>query len=56
MGSGAAGALLDTDFLPKRETIEALDRAFIQEHLSPGGCADLLAATLFLARQTKIMT
>lgn len=48
--------LLDTDFLPKRETIEALDRAFIQENLSPGGCADLLAATLFLARQTKIMT
>lgn len=29
------------------ETLEALDRAFIQQNLSPGGCADLLAITYF---------
>lgn len=50
----AAGRLLG--LYPNLEEIEALDRAFIQENLSPGGCADLLAATLFLARQTKQMT
>jgi holo-ACP synthase/triphosphoribosyl-dephospho-CoA synthase len=30
--------------------IEGLDRNFIERRLSPGGCADLLAATLFLNR------
>lgn len=29
---------------------ERLDQAFIQHHLSPGGCADLLAVTYFLHR------
>jgi len=28
--------------------IAALDQAFIQQNLSPGGCADLLSASLFL--------
>lgn len=35
--------------LPDMEQIAALDDAFIARNLSPGGCADLLAATLFLA-------
>ncbi len=33
---------------PRKAQIEALDDAFISRNLSPGGCADLLAATLFL--------
>ena len=33
---------------PNRETLLALDRAFIEKNLSPGGSADLLAATCFL--------
>ena len=33
---------------PSMAQIEALDDAFIKKNLSPGGCADLLAATLFL--------
>ena len=33
---------------PPKTKIEALDDAFIRKNLSPGGCADLLAATLFL--------
>ncbi len=33
---------------PPKTKIEALDDAFIRQNLSPGGCADLLAATLFL--------
>ena len=39
--------LLDRDPLPEPETIAALDRAFTERSLSPGGCADLLAVTLF---------
>ena len=35
--------LLETDPCPARETLEALDRAYIAENLSPGGSADLLA-------------
>ena len=34
--------------IPKREELEALDREMIARHLSPGGCADLLAITYFL--------
>ena len=30
------------------QTLEALDRAFIQKNLSPGGTADLLALTFLL--------
>ena len=33
---------------PRKAQIEALDDAFIERNLSPGGCADLLAATCFL--------
>jgi triphosphoribosyl-dephospho-CoA synthase len=31
-----------------REPAAAVHRAFVARHLSPGGCADLLAITLFL--------
>ena len=34
--------------IPTLEQIAALDRQFIERNLSPGGCADLLAVTLFL--------
>ena len=34
--------------IPSLEEIADLDRQFIQRNLSPGGCADLLAVTLFL--------
>lgn len=40
--------LLERDPLPKLEAIAAIDREFIRENLSPGGCADLLAAAFFL--------
>lgn len=41
-------ALLEHSPLPEMEAIAALDREFIQKNLSPGGCADLLAASFFL--------
>ena len=41
----AASAILP---LPASHEVEALDNAFIQRNLSPGGCADLLAVTYFL--------
>lgn len=41
-------ALLAADPRPSRETVEALDDAFIRDNLSPGGCADLLAIGYFL--------
>ena len=53
----AAAALLNTcsgaqcaprDRVPTLEQISELDRQFIDRNLSPGGCADLLAVTLFL--------
>ena len=34
--------------IPSLEEIAELDRLFIERNLSPGGCADLLAVTLFL--------
>ncbi len=40
--------LLKQNPMPKPEQIRQLDRAFVQKNLSPGGCADLLAVTLFL--------
>lgn len=46
-GAAAAKALLERE-MPSTEQISALDDAFIQRNLSPGGCADLLALTLFL--------
>ncbi len=33
---------------PAKSQIETLDDAFIEQNLSPGGCADLLAVTYFL--------
>lgn len=42
-----AGLLEEKPF-PDRETLKALDDAFIAKHLSPGGSADLLAMTLML--------
>ena len=42
-------ALLAREAFPDREEFAALDRAFTEQNLSPGGCADLLAAAFFLA-------
>ena len=42
------GALLAQTPYPSQETLLALDRAFIERNLSPGGSADLLAAVYFL--------
>ena len=44
----AVQALLMHDPFPAKEEIEKLDDAFIERNLSPGGCADLLAASIFL--------
>ena len=41
-------AELLSDKIPSPEEIAELDRQFIERNLSPGGCADLLAVTLFL--------
>lgn len=41
-------ALLQEDPYPAMEKIEALDDDFIRRNISPGGTADLLAATYFL--------
>lgn len=40
--------LLEGRPLPEMEEIARLDREFIRDNLSPGGCADLLAAAFFL--------
>ena len=42
------GQMLQQTPYPTLSAIEELDRAFIQQNLSPGGCADLLAMTYFL--------
>ncbi len=39
--------------IPSLEEIADLDRQFIERNLSPGGCADLLAVTLFLDMLTR---
>lgn len=44
----AAANLLQGPQLPTRQQIEDLDDWFIQRSLSPGGCADLLAAVYFV--------
>ena len=46
--AAAAKALLEQNPLPSKRELEALDDAFISRRLSPGGCADLLAAAYFL--------
>lgn len=40
--------LLEESPVPTRAQLEELDAYFVAHRLSPGGCADLLAATLFL--------
>ncbi len=40
--------LLAKDPYPQKDMIEQLDQEFIEKNLSPGGSADLLAATYFL--------
>ena len=40
--------LLSRDPMPDMAEIAALDRWFIENNLSPGGCADLLATAYFL--------
>lgn len=46
--ASCARDLLSQAEAPTMAAIEALDDAFIARNLSPGGCADLLALTLFL--------
>ena len=41
-------ALLENEPFPSEETLEALDKEFIQKNLSPGGTADLLAMVYML--------
>lgn len=48
--ANAANELLRID--PGIEQVEALDDAFIARNLSPGGCADLLAATYLIDQLT----
>lgn len=50
--------ILDRESFPSRETLESLDKRFIEKNLSPGGSADLLALTLFLhfLRETAHMS
>ncbi|MGI6076305.1 MAG: triphosphoribosyl-dephospho-CoA synthase CitG [Pyramidobacter sp.] len=40
-------SMLSAESCPDAETLAALDRRFIAERLSPGGCADMLALALF---------
>ena len=46
----ATSELLSATKYPSIQQIEALDDEFIARNLSPGGCADLLAATYFLQK------
>lgn len=47
-----AQMLMEND-TPEQAQIEALDDWFIERNLSPGGCADLLAAVYFIQEMTK---
>lgn len=49
-----AAKLIENGRIPTIEDITELDLAFIERNLSPGGCADLLAVTLFLDRWERI--
>lgn len=46
--AGRLEKLLDAEPFPERETLDALDREFIENNLSPGGSADLLAVSWML--------
>ena len=48
--------ILKKNPFPEKETILQLDREFIQNNLSPGGCADLLAMVYFLDHIDKFNT
>ena len=50
----SAAALLMQSPFPAKKQIEELDDAFIARNLSPGGCADLLAATYFVEQLTHL--
>lgn len=51
-GAAWAAELLKEDRLPALAEIENLDSRFIRRNLSPGGCADLLAAVYFVDKLT----
>jgi triphosphoribosyl-dephospho-CoA synthetase len=51
--SAQIAKLLQKEPYPGKETLEKLDDWFIQKNLSPGGSADLLAATYFLYFVTR---
>lgn len=51
-GAALAAALLADGAQPSMQEVAALDRLFREKNLSPGGCADLLAATLFVQSLT----
>lgn len=44
---------LTSNALPAQEKLEELELFFTMNQLSPGGCADLLAATLLADRWTN---
>ncbi|MBR2896088.1 MAG: triphosphoribosyl-dephospho-CoA synthase CitG [Oscillospiraceae bacterium] len=54
-GAQAAKELLERSAVPSVEQIRVLDQQFIKRNLSPGGCADLLALTLFLYQWEKYL-
>ena len=51
-GTALAASLLADGAQPSMQEVAALDRLFQEKNLSPGGCADLLAATLFVQSLT----
>lgn len=51
-GKRWAQELIEGGRIPSMEEIRALDDRFIRENLSPGGCADLLAAIYWLEKIT----
>ena len=53
-GAQKARDLLKNTQSPSAREIAALDAEFIEKNLSPGGCADLLALTLFLYEWGKL--
>jgi len=52
-GAKWAAQLTEGGRIPDRERIEELDDRFIRENLSPGGCADLLAAVYFVEKLSQ---
>jgi triphosphoribosyl-dephospho-CoA synthetase len=50
-GAEKCAALLETEYTLSQ--VEALDDWFVERNLSPGGCADLLAAVYFIDNLLK---